>query len=100
MSYELTLNDVHEHRKYYYIAEMDGLSSVLLPDGEYYIPSYNNSTEEDTMQVYVNGILQTNRISYTEILDENEFNKGIGVDFSPENLYSGDIVTIKWVIKN
>lgn len=93
---------IHEHRKYtHQITENQ--TEIILP-GEH---AFNISTSTgsgsiaiDTVQVYVNGILQANGINFTEIISDEDATKGKGVDFAPEELLPGDIVVLEWVVNN
>lgn len=94
--------NLHQHKKYTHLVEV--IQSIInLPINEKY-SLYNdneyNNVSQDTLQIYVNGILQSNGINFTEIADIEDNTKGIGVDFSPEQLIPGDVVTFEWVAKN
>ncbi|MNQ69428.1 hypothetical protein D3C85_840230 [compost metagenome] len=53
---------------------------------------------DDTLDVYVNGVLQAESIHYTEVADVTETTKGKGVNFNPEVLVSGDVIILKYII--
>jgi hypothetical protein len=93
---------IHSHKKYTYTMTSNQ-TQVILPNGEYFNISGatgSGSVATDTVQVYVNGILQANGINFTELEDTEDTTKGVGVDFGTEELVSGDVVVIEWVENN
>ncbi len=102
MTNEIDLVDIHNHKTFYYYNEDNDNKIVMLPDGDYFIISskliQNTMLHKDPLQVYLNGILQINNISFYEIKDENT-NMGIGIEFV-ESLRRGDIVFLEWVYKD
>ena len=58
------------------------------------------NTLTDKIYIYINGILQANGINFTEIVDDTDATKGVGVNFTPEELIAGDVVVLEWVVNN
>jgi len=88
------VSDTHSHNKYTTKMTQD-VSVVNMPVGKNFNLSIN---QKNPMQVYVNGAIQSNGLNYVEIVDSLDNTKGIGVDFSPDNLLIDDIVIFEWVI--
>jgi hypothetical protein len=87
--------DIHKHYKAYYQAtggeSVINLSAFNVPD----LPPYQ--VGDNTLDVYVNGILQNEGLHYSEVAG------GQAIDFSMGDgttLVAGDIVTIKYQVNN
>lgn len=72
-------------------------NQLLFPPGEYFKISQDPNVNISTLQVYVNGLLQTKDYHYTEVQDLINPNLGIGVNFTPDELLIDDIVVLEWV---
>ena len=93
---------LHIHKKYTYTVASN-TKVVNLPAGEMFNinnPTGNGVVLLDCVNVYVNGILQSNGINFTEIADSVQTTKGIGIDFGTEELPAGDTVVIEWIVNN
>jgi hypothetical protein len=97
----ITVDQIHGHKKYTMTLQTSA-SKIMLPVGEYFImsSSADGTIFKDPIQVYVCGILQVSGINYIEILDSKDNTKGIGVDFSPDVIPSGDSISFEWVDKS
>lgn len=82
---------IHTHKKFVYVAT-GGETAVNLGAGDFF------QLGDDTLDVYVNGVLQAEGIHYTEVADVTETTKGKGVNFNPEILVSGDVIILKYII--
>jgi len=82
---------IHVHKKYVFTAT-GGETTVDLPNGELF------QLGDDTLDVYVNGVLQAEGIHYAEVSTTNSLTHGNRVDFDPETLAAGDVIIIKWVV--
>lgn len=82
---------IHVHKKYVFTAT-GGEETVDLPNGELF------QLGDDTLDVYVNGVLQAEGIHYAEVSTTNSLTHGNRVDFDPESLAAGDVIILKWVV--
>jgi hypothetical protein len=93
-------SDIHYHKKYV-VTLSTSADTVYLPQGEFFHTSLTfayGSTVQDSVQVYIDGILQTNGINFIELTNPLAPAQGIGVFFT-ETLMAGDVVTLEWSVR-
>lgn len=93
---------IHIHKKYTYTLT-GNQSRINMPAGEFFNINNPNGTGvvlRDSVQVYINGILQANGINFTEVADGANPQAGVAVDFGAEQLVAGDVVIFEWVVNN
>lgn len=89
---------IHTHKKFT-ILVAEPTQEIKLPTGEYYLPSSNGSNVSvNSVQVYINGILQTNGINFDEVHDPSDPNVCNGISIPDELLLPGDYVTMEWTV--
>ena len=90
----------HKHKKFVKtITGPDDKDKVATPE-EFTIPTNMEGLYENSVHVYVNGILQVEGINFSFINHEQapvEDGKGKGVSFGAGALVDGDTVVIEWI---
>jgi chromosome segregation ATPase len=84
---------IHTHHKFVYQAT-GGETQVMLPEGQAF--QYG----DDSLDVYVNGMLQVRGVNYTELQPVTPNGTGIGISFGSTTLVAGDFVILKWYNNN
>lgn len=78
---------IHDHKKFVYQA-VGGENSVTLGNGAKF------QVGDESLDVYVNGTLQSKGLHYTENAD------GTGVSFGSTALVAGDVIVLKYIVNN
>lgn len=78
---------IHDHKKFVYQA-VGGETNVVLAGGAKF------QVGDDTLDVYVNGTLQSKGLHYVENAD------GTGVSFGSTTLVAGDVIVLKYILNN
>lgn len=90
---------IHQHKKYNLLIT-DSTTEVYLPEGEKFNLS-NGIVSVDSLNVYINGILQVNNIHFEEKIDPIDNTKGNGILLIDSDiLIPGDIITFDWIVNN